>query len=228
MDRFIHSLGVGVAVGATAHLGEGGSSGAFALVAGAAGFLATTALLSVGFETPVRRFSPVFGDSVWRRHREFVMACVAILTVAVLVTDSRWRGEAPQLYWWIEAIGLLLIAVGVLGQNLVEYRARDNTPSAVYFACAGATGAGAQSGGVLLATVAGLAGMAIYRAAPLRPNTENIIFLDTSSPAARSVGLPRFSHRVQVGCLLLGAVAVADLAEWLQSVGYLPILVRLP
>ena len=116
-----------------------------------------------------------------------------------------------------------------------------------FFTSIGAVGIGAQSGSVVIALLAAAASLGTFYAVVRREET----FLAEAFPAdfaAYAARVPRFWPRFSAwreagellvkphlvrrtfldACLFLLAVPLTDLIEWLQTLGYLPILLRLP
>jgi protein-S-isoprenylcysteine O-methyltransferase Ste14 len=115
------------------------------------------------------------------------------------------------------------------------------------FTSIGAAGIGAQSGSALVALLFAVASLATFHAVVRREEA----FLVAAFPAeyaAYAARVPRFRPRLSAwreadelvvkphlvrrtfldACLFLLAVPLADLVDWLQGLGYLPILFYLP
>jgi protein-S-isoprenylcysteine O-methyltransferase Ste14 len=105
----------------------------------------------------------------FRRRIMIALGCVFLGTLLMFV-DSRWRADWTPLYQGIEAAGVVLIGVCILGRTLcacyiggrkksalVQLGPYATTRNPLYvFSVLGAVGIGAQSGSVLVSLVFGL------------------------------------------------------------------------
>lgn len=196
-----------------------------------------------------------------RKRKQVMRAGVAIWVLLLLVTQSRWRVQAPQLYALVEGLGLALIFVCILGRTwctlyIGGHKKRALITEGPYsivrnplyvFTSIGAAGIGAQSGSVVIAMLSAAASLATFHAVTRHEEA----FLATAFPAefaAYAAHVPRFWPRLSAwrdaeellvkpylvrrtfldACLFLLAVPVAGLVDWLQRLGYLPVLLHLP
>jgi hypothetical protein len=225
LENFMHAAAVAVAAGVAAHLSEDASGGMFPVIAAVVAF-------SMGFS--FLQLAPGFALGV----RDAVQALAApsrsqmLLLgsggwgLAVAVTDSRWRWDAPWLYECIEGVGVVLIAASVIGQRLY---ASKLAPGAVAFlGCLGAAGVGAQSGGLLLTALALAGAFALLVTIPRpTPVAANVVHLHAPRRRTWNDAGPARQGWLMAG-LLFSAVPLADIAERLQASGYFPVLLRLP
>jgi protein-S-isoprenylcysteine O-methyltransferase Ste14 len=144
-----------------------------------------------------------------QRKRKLVVTIGIALWVALLVvTESRWRATAPNLYALIEKAGLILIFVCILGRTwctlyIGGHKKRaliTNGPYSVVrnplyvFTSIGAAGIGAQSGSALIAILSVAASLATFAVVARREEA----FLAAAFPAdfpAYASRVPRFWPR---------------------------------
>jgi hypothetical protein len=209
-----NAMTVGTAFGCEAWLSDHGAFMSLAL--GGLSFTISAILFTLAEDLP--RLAPTIATFAFGK-QHLVPLGIVVLAPAVLVTDSRWRADAPHLYEMIELTGVLMIAICVLGRSWCQHRplshprpALVSSPSIFLFTCLGAAGVAAQSGGLLLTLMGFLAGTFIFSPLPK---------LDS---ATSQFGRSAIDHTA----LLFAAIPLADLTEALQAAGHLPVLLRLP
>ena len=185
--------------------------------------------------------------------RIVLFALVALWALLLLVTQSRWRSAAPQLYALIRQFGIVLILLGVGGRTWWTFNtpAGNRAPEPRYapsdwsflFTAIAAAGIGAQGGSLLLAAL--FPAMLIVCHIRARRDAAVPPVVASGDPATRTAPptfFPRLAGRdadrpLQLrflrralfdGCLFLAAVPVADALIWLNGAGGLALIAWLP
>jgi hypothetical protein len=207
-----NALTVGAAFGCEAWLS--GYGAILSIIIGGLCFILSAFLFATAQDLP-RLARPIAACVLGKRQQVF--SGLGLLVVAVLVTDSRWRADAPEVYEVIELGGALMIAACFFGRtwfhkrrlaSITSSRATDSG-QVFLFTCLGVAGMAAQSGGLLITFMAFMAATFIF--SPLQQFGEH-------AP----------SRQLDRTAFLFLAIPIADGAEWLQAAGHLPVLVRLP
>src|SRR5262249_1419361 len=113
---------IGIAFGCEAWLSDCGAI--LSITAG--GLCFTLSALSFWMAQGLPRVARAIAGAVPGK-LQHVLSGAAVLAVAVLVTDSRWRADAPELYQLIELGGALLLVECFLGRTCIQNR-RSTAP----------------------------------------------------------------------------------------------------
>src|SRR5262245_11871515 len=148
-------------------------------------------------------------QAVQRKRKLALTLGAALWLLAMLLTQSRWRSDAPHVYALIAGVGLTLILICVLGRTwctlyIGGLKKRELVTAGPYsvvrnplyvFSALGAAGIGAQTGSALLAFALAAGALAIFQAVARREEA----FLAATFPAefaAYAARVPRFWPRL--------------------------------
>jgi protein-S-isoprenylcysteine O-methyltransferase Ste14 len=140
-----------------------------------------------------------------RKRKLALLAGIALWALLLLVTQSRWRSSAPQIYAFIRQFGIVLILACILGRTwctlyiggrkkraLITKGPYSLVRNPLYvFTGIGAAGVGAQSGSLLMLALAAAATMLVFHVVVRREEA----FLEAAFPgdfAAYAARVPRF------------------------------------